>query len=122
MGCLTTATEPDHNRSLEIEMAINTVQPGTAPANPVTHEQLVEFLASYTVNGDRAFQRPDANGLNYFLGDLEGLLAFVAAALTDATDLGEESSVRHLDPNNLIGTMKSARRLAALAVLMTEAM
>ena len=64
----------------------------------------------------------DVIGLNYFLGDLEGLLAFMAAANTDAVALGEESSILHLNPNNIIGTMKSARRLAALATLMTEAM
>ena len=103
-------------------MARPTLQPGTAPANTATHQQVVRFLAGYTVNGDPAFPKPDLNGLNYLLGDLEGLLAFMAAAYTDAVDLGEESSILHLNPNNLIGTMKSARRLAALATLVAEAL
>lgn len=102
-------------------MAITSIRSGDAPANTCTQRQAAEFLGSYTVNGERIFPDPNNIDLAYILGDLEGLLAFIAAAYEDATNNRQESNLLHLDPNIIIGTMKCARRIAALATLTAEA-
>ncbi len=102
-------------------MATNPIEPGTAPANTITHKEAAAYLADYSINGSAPLGRPDSISLTYLLGDLEGLCAVLAAAFDDATERGSESQLMAIKATNLSSAMRSVGRLAALGTFWAEA-
>lgn len=103
-------------------MATNTLQPGDAPANTITHKQAAQYLVDYTANSARPFGAPDIrNAVPWMLCDLEGLLSLLSVAFDDAATHGDNSQLAHLNQQFISSAMRSAARLAALANFMAEA-
>ena len=121
MGCLTTATEPDHKRSLEIDMAITSVKPGTAPANPVTHLQAAQFLATWRHKHCTPFGPTPTDSAIELLGDLYGLTHTLSVAFEDAGRIEGDSELYAITPALMGDALRSISNMVALAAFFAEA-
>ena len=97
-------------------MAMTSVQPGAAPANPCTHAQAAEFLAQYQVDsGMMPF-----TGAPAILNSLYGLTHVLAEAFNEANAINDSQLLR-INPALIGDTFRSIRHLVALAAFFAEA-
>jgi len=100
-------------------MANPTVPPGAAPANPCTHAQAAEFLASFqTTTGCTPFGHDAASCI---LNDLYGLTHILAISFEEAALKPASSEIMAINPRLLADGYRSIQSLIALAAFFTEA-